>query len=112
MKDKRRFYKEIIHGRKWHNLREWYIARHPFCEECLKAGILDQMAEEVHHVTPIGTGHTREQMLALAYDPGNLEAVCHDCHEKLHKAIKTKQMRGGRNSDPAVSKWMDKMFGI
>lgn len=113
MKDsKRRLYKQIIHGREWNRLREWYIVRHPFCEECLKRGIMDQPAEEVHHKTPIGTGHGFADMKRLAYDPNNLEAVCHECHKKIHKAMKTRSRRGGKGTSGEVAEWMEEMFGI
>lgn len=94
MKDRRKaqkLYKHIIRGKKWHELREWYIARHPMCEECERRGILDSRATEVHHKRPIGTGHDEGEMLRLAYDPENLEALCHECHLRAHKEMKLRR---------------------
>lgn len=94
MKDKRKgqkIYKHIISGKKWHELRDKYIAMHPMCEECEKRGILDSRATEVHHKRPIGTGRDEGEMLRLAYDPNNLEALCHECHLRVHKEMKLKR---------------------
>lgn len=63
---RRKEYKRIIHSKRWHTLRMAYIGSHPFCEECMARGIMDQPAEEVHHVRPIGTGRSWEEMCALA----------------------------------------------
>lgn len=101
-RDRRKEYKRIIHGKRWHALRTAYIREHPFCEDCLRNGILDQRAEEVHHVRPIGTGRTLEEMSALAYDPGNLRALCHDCHVLAHKRID----RGRREVSGDVAEWL------
>ena len=77
---RRKEYKRIIHSKRWHALRSAYIDAHPFCEECMARGIMDQPAEEVHHVRPIGTGRSWEEMCALAFDAHNLRSLCHDCH--------------------------------
>lgn len=108
---KRQLYKKIIHSREWHLLREGYIHAHPFCEECMKRGILDQPAEEVHHKTPIGAGRDLFSMMDLAFDRNNLEAVCHDCHVRIHKSMKTKKCRHS-SGDSEVSGWLNEMFNL
>lgn len=68
-------------------LREAYITQHPMCEECLKRGIIDSVATEVHHRKPIGTGRSLSEKKKLAFDPDNLESLCHDCHVKIHQEM-------------------------
>ena len=110
---KRRYYKELIQSRRWHELREWYISRHPFCEECERRGVLDQRAEEVHHVKPIGTARDKSGMERLAFDKDNLRALCHECHVRVHRAMKQAKRTGVemKARDEAVEAFLGD-FGI
>ena len=103
----RREYKRIIHSKRWSVLRRQYMAAHPFCEECMAAGVLDVAAEEVHHVKPIGTGRDFSEMCALAFDWGNLRALCHDCHVKAHQSI----ARRGHEVSEGLRDWL-RGFGV
>ena len=108
---KREEYKRIIHSKRWSMLSKAYKAAHPFCEECVKKGIWDQPSEEVHHVRPIGTGKTWDEMLTLAFDVGNLEALCHDCHTIVHQKMKRERNRR-RGVDGEVARWLRDNFGL
>ncbi len=55
------------YGRAWKRIRDRYAARHPFCEECYKKGLL-RPVEEVHHKLPLAEGGT--------HDEGNLVSLC------------------------------------
>ena len=59
--------------RHWHKLRDLYIAKHPLCEECEKAGRLVP-ATEVHHIVPFNNGGTDADK--------NLQALCKSCHSR------------------------------
>jgi 5-methylcytosine-specific restriction protein A len=61
------------YGRRWHSIRDLYIAKHPLCEECMKAGLFFP-ADEVHHVIPTERGGTHSE--------DNLQALCQSCHTK------------------------------
>ena len=61
---------------KWNAMRDWYIARHPLCEDCEAHGKVTP-AVLVHHVVPLKDGGER-------LDPDNLRALCTDCHEAIH----------------------------
>jgi len=58
----------------WRRLRAWYLAQHPLCVECERAGRV-VAAQEVDHVTPISAGGAR-------LDPENLQALCTPCHSR------------------------------
>jgi 5-methylcytosine-specific restriction protein A len=60
-----------IYGRRWHTIRDLYIAAHPLCEDCLAAGRCVR-AEEVHHVIPTADGGDHRE--------DNLRALCRSCH--------------------------------
>ena len=62
------------YGRAWKRIRDRYIAAHPLCEQCLKAGKLIP-AEEVHHILPLSAGGT--------HDERNLMSLCITCHSGI-----------------------------
>ena len=63
------------YGRAWKRIRDRYAAKHPFCEECYKKGMLHPV-EEVHHKLPLAEGGT--------HDEGNLVSLCQPCHARIH----------------------------
>lgn len=63
------------YGRRWHAIRDRYIAKHPLCELCEAAGRLVP-AELVHHIVPTADGGTHEE--------SNLMSLCASCHAKIH----------------------------
>ena len=71
----------------WHNLRNYYIKRHPICEECLKHGKVTP-AEEVHHIKEFLSGRTDEERYKLLTDEDNLMSVCRRCHKMIHSRRK------------------------
>jgi len=73
-------YRKHIQSKRWRDLRNVYIREHPRCSEC------GRMAQCVHHITPCETAQTEERMLQLMFNPYNLQALCYDCHAKIHKA--------------------------
>ncbi len=65
------------YDKRWERLRDWYIQWHPLCDMCRKEGKLTP-ATVVHHRIPIS------ERPDLGLDPDNLQALCFDCHEKVH----------------------------
>lgn len=51
-----------------------YIAAHPLCEQCQRAGRITP-AEEVHHIQPLSQGGTHAR--------DNLMALCKRCHSEI-----------------------------
>lgn len=62
------------YGSAWQRIRKQYVAEHPLCEECRKAGRLTPV-QEVHHIRPLSAGGT--------HDPDNLMALCKPCHSRI-----------------------------
>ena len=63
------------YGKTWHRIRTRYVKMHPFCEECLKSGVLVPV-QEVHHILPLTEGGTNEE--------SNLVSLCKSCHSRIH----------------------------
>lgn len=72
-----RFYK----SKQWTKMSKLYRYQHPVCEHCLKLGLYVQ-ANVVDHKIPIRTAAGWQQRL----DPGNLQSLCHTCHNKKTQA--------------------------
>ena len=61
------------YDRRWRELREIYLAKHPLCAECEKAGRLTP-ATEIHHIIPLAQGGTDRDE--------NLMGLCKSCHSR------------------------------
>ena len=78
---------EIYNSREWKELRiAKFRSTNGLCEECLKQGIVTS-ARCVHHVVPIETARTKDEMKRLAFDVNNLRALCFACHARIHKEL-------------------------
>ena len=89
-------YRRIITGKRWIALRTLKMQKNAienggFCEACVRkyrpGDPRPRKATEVHHITPIESGHTREEMEALAYNENNLMALCSECHRETHRLL-------------------------
>ena len=58
----------------WRRIRAAYIAVHPLCERCRRAGRLTP-AQEVHHIVPLVSGGTNAVE--------NLMSLCKSCHSSI-----------------------------
>ena len=78
---------EIYNSREWKELRIAKLrSTNGLCEECMKQGIVTS-ARCVHHVVPIETARTKDEMKRLAFDVNNLRALCFACHARIHKEM-------------------------
>ena len=78
---------EIYNSREWKELRIAKLrSTNGLCEECLKQGIVTS-ARCVHHIVPIETARTKDEMKRLAFDVNNLRALCYACHAHIHKEL-------------------------
>ena len=77
---------DIYNSREWKELRIAKLrSTNGLCEECMKQGIVTS-ARCVHHIVPIETATTKEEMWRLAIGCGlsGLMSLCRPCHHKLH----------------------------
>lgn len=63
------------YGRSWNRIRAAFLAANPLCELCKKDGRLTP-SELVHHKRKLTDGGTN--------DWANLQALCSECHSRLH----------------------------
>lgn len=67
--------RQRLYDRKWQRIRMVHLARHPWCEQCMRGGLYVP-ATDVHHLTP----HRGNRAVFMTSD---LESLCHSCHSKL-----------------------------
>ena len=78
---------DIYNSREWQELRIAKLrSTNGLCEECLKRGVTNP-ARCVHHIVPIETARTKDEMKRLAFDANNLRALCFACHARIHKEL-------------------------
>ncbi|WP_167260268.1 HNH endonuclease [Alkalibacillus almallahensis] len=66
-------------SKEWKQLRRLaYDRDNGLCQSCKRSGILKQ-ANVVHHIVEIAVDYSLRLTL------GNLESLCHACHNRFHK---------------------------
>ena len=81
---------KVYNTQRWRDLRALKLAPSPLCEVCLNAG-RTKAAEHVDHIDSF-TKYTGDARTCKAYDYGNLQSICAECHAR--KTIK--EHRGAR----------------
>ena len=102
---------EIYNSREWKELRIAKLrSTNGLCEECLKDGIVTS-ARCVHHVVPIETAKTKDEMKRLAFDINNLRALCYACHARIHKEMGSNTAKIVRQrAEARQDRWADNLM--
>ena len=104
---------EIYNSREWKELRIAKLrSTNGLCEECLKEGIVTP-ARCVHHVVPIETARTKDEMKRLAIDCGlqGLKALCFACHARIHKELGSNTAKIVRQrAEARQDRWADNLM--
>ena len=58
------------------------------CEMCKAEGLITP-GVDCHHIRPVETGRTVQEMEQLCYDPNNVQLLCVACHIKVHQEMRT-----------------------
>lgn len=75
----------IYNSREWRELRTRKLRANPLCELCQQKGIVTA-AHQVHHIHPIEDSHSVQEMRKWAFMYENLQSLCDQCHNDIHKA--------------------------
>lgn len=79
------FAHKFYHSKAWQEVRAFVWDRaHGLCERCAEKGEV-KPADVVHHKIPLSISNMDDPKIAL--DPGNLMALCNDCHTEVHKEL-------------------------
>ena len=104
-------YNTLIHTTRWLKLRRDTLTAHPLCQRCEAEGRITP-AVEVHHIRPVEEAITMADKTQRMYDPHNLQAMCHDCHVRVHTEMgrSGKEATRKRNAKQ-VRQVLNKFFG-
>ena len=104
---------DIYNSREWKELRITKLrSTNGLCEECMKEGIVTS-ARCVHHVVPIETARTKDEMRRLAIDCGlqGLKALCFACHARIHKELGSNTAKIVRQrAEARQDRWADNLM--
>ena len=101
-------------------MRRAKLRAQPLCEKCLAegkaagvAGGWIRSAHCVHHITPIETAATMEEMRRLAFNPANLMSLCDECHHKIHEEMKSFSRENVKErADARQARWSDNIVNL
>ena len=100
----------IYNSKEWQELRIAKLRANPLCEECMKEGIVTA-ARCVHHIVPIETARTKDEMKLLAFDEHNLMALCFACHARIHKELGSNTAKIVRQrAEARQDRWADNLM--
>jgi len=102
---------DIYNSREWKELRIAKLrSTNGLCEECMKDGIVTS-ARCVHHIVPIETARTKDEMKRLAFDEHNLMALCFACHARIHKELGSNTAKIVRQrAEARQDRWADNLM--
>ena len=109
---------EIYNSREWKDLRIQKLRTYPFCEQCIKDGEAIgipggyiRSATCVHHIVPIETARTKDEMKRLAFDVNNLRSLCFACHARIHKELGSNTAKIVRQrAEARQDRWADNLM--
>ena len=108
----------IYNSREWKQLTILKKRANPLCEQCIKDGEAIgipggyvKSVECVHHIIPIETARTKEEMRRLAFDWNNLMSLCKSCHARIHKELGSNTAKIVRQRAQArQDRWADNLM--
>ena len=109
-RDKR--YQALLNSKRWQETKAavWQRAK-GLCEECARQGYV-RAGKDCHHIVPVETGKTIQEMERLCFDMNNIRLVCAPCHVAIHKEMHkgTKANRSERQGQ-RLARFMDSVRG-
>lgn len=103
-------YVKLIQSYKWRCLRQKKIAAQPLCERCLEDD-RTTLADAVHHIKPVETGLTYQEMKDLMFSFDNLMSVCNPCHSTIHKELNSFDVQTIKdNQERNTQRFIDRFF--
>lgn len=85
-KDER--YRRLLASGRWQRLAtEMKHQAGYMCQQCGR--VTPRLA--VHHIRPVESARTDEEMEALCFRRSNLQVLCYDCHASIHRGSRSKE---------------------
>ena len=102
-------YQHLLNSKRWKQLRQWKLEQNPLCEICEREGKVVS-AIDVHHKVPVESARTPDEMERLAFDPNNLQALCINCHAKVHREARSHTRRSHEQRErDRLERWKEEL---
>lgn len=83
------FAKAFYHSSAWEKQREYILKRDHYI--CTEPGC-NRVATEVHHIIELNAENIND--ISITLDEHNLRSLCHECHDRITKAMKANERSG------------------
>ena len=82
-------YQRLLNSPRWAEVKRivWRRAG-GLCERCRREGFITA-GVDCHHIKPVESAKTEEEMKRLAYNVSNIELLCVPCHIKTHQEMRS-----------------------
>ena len=82
-------YQHLLNSKRWAEVkRQIWVRAGGQCERCKREGYVTA-GVDCHHIKPVESAKTEEDMRQLAYDVNNIELLCVPCHIKTHQEMRS-----------------------
>lgn len=108
-RDKR--YQRLLNDKRWMEVKRivWQRAK-GLCEECMKHDIV-RAGVDCHHIVPVETATTIQEMERLCYNPDNIRLLCIPCHSSIHKSMgKGTRKLASERAKQRQDRWKDNLI--
>ena len=80
-------YQRLLNSKRWQEVKRIVWQRtNGLCEECMKQGIV-RAGVDCHHIVPVETATSLQEMERLCYNPDNIRLLCIEHHSAIHKSM-------------------------
>ena len=90
-------YQKLLNSKQWQEVKRMVWQRtNGLCERCLEEGKAAGVeggwitpGVDCHHIIPVESAKTEQEMERLAYDVNNIRLLCVACHIKTHQELRS-----------------------
>ena len=82
-------YQKLLNSKRWAEVKRIVWQRtNGLCERCREEGFITP-GVDCHHIVPVESAKTVQEMERLAFNPANCRLLCVACHIKTHQEAKS-----------------------
>ena len=82
-------YQKLLNSKQWAEVKRIVWQRSGgLCERCKREGFI-RAGVDCHHIKPVESAKTEEEMKRRAYNVSNIELLCIPCHIKTHQEMRS-----------------------
>ena len=100
-------YQRLMNSKRWCEVKRIVWKRtNGLCERCKEEGFITP-GVDCHHVIPVESGKTIDEMARLCYDVNNIRLLCVPCHIKTHAEERSHSKEAHKQrEDDRLSQWI------